>query len=461
MRGSAAATGAYLLVVLTFGAYLPSTLYPAYQQDFGAGDLTMTLVYATFALVSAPALVLFGQAADVVGPRPVLRGAVVVAAAGSASFVFASDIGWLVAGRAAQGLALGAATAAASSLTAVHAGRRVDGAALAGIAFVGGTAAGPVVGGLMARYVPAPETVPFAVHLVLLAVGWRLVSRLGTTASGMTVAPVGAPHRAWRPTVPRIPRAIRRLFVSAAVTGFLAWTVAGLFLAIIPTLLERSGPADPAVTGAILGSVLLCSVATQPLVGRVGVRGAQIAGAAALLTSLVVLAVNAGGSTATTLAAAVIAGVGHGLAYGGASAAVDAVAPVAHKGAITGALHVAFYLGSGCPAVVVGLITLVHPLPTATSWVAAAAAIGTVGAAASVVAMQRPATAPEGPIVAFNATMGPSGATRGVRRALPERVEGRCPAAGAPRTLLSAGAQAGGRQRMTVTSPDSSSSPAP
>ncbi|MBB3051749.1 MFS family permease [Prauserella isguenensis] len=385
---SPAGTGAYVLVVLTLGAYLPSTLYPAYQRAFGIDDLTMTVVYATFALVSAPALLLFGQATDAVGARPVLRGALLVAAAGSACFVIATGTGWLLVGRAAQGLALGAATAAASALTSLHGGRRIAPAALAGIAFVGGTAAGPVVGGLLARYAPAPEMLPFALHLGLLAIGWRLVSRLGAGAPGMTVT---SGLTRWRPTKPEIPRGMRRVFVSAAAAGFLAWTVAGLFLAIIPTLLDRAGQTNPAVTGAILGLVLVCSVVTQPLVGRLRDRRAQVVGLGALLTSLALLAQTAGASTTVTLVAAVIAGAGHGLAYGGASAAVDAVTPVARKGAITGALHVAFYLGSGAPAVVVGLITLAHPLAVATTWATAAAAASVPFVAAAVVAFQRPA----------------------------------------------------------------------
>ncbi|MCR3718879.1 putative arabinose efflux permease, MFS family [Prauserella flava] len=380
-----------MLAVLTFGAYLPSTLYPAYQQTFGVDDLTMTVVYATFALVSAPALLLFGQAADALGARPVLRGALIVAAAGSACFVFATGTTWLLLGRGAQGLALGAATAAASALTSLHGGRRIAPAALAGIAFVGGTAAGPVVGGLLARYAPAPETVPFVLHLGLLALGWRLVSGLGGSAPGMTVAAGTSGRAGWRPTKPAIPRGMRRVFASAAAAGFVAWMVAGLFLAIIPTLLNRAGQTSPAVTGAILGLVLVCSVATQPFVARLRDRRAQVLGLAALLTSLALLAFTAGGSTVVTLVAAVIAGAGHGLAYGGAAAAVDAVAPVARTGAITGALHVAFYLGSGAPAVVVGLITLTHPLATATTWVTAVTAALVPLVAVAVAVFQRPA----------------------------------------------------------------------
>src|SRR5699024_4577605 len=159
-------TGVYLLVVLTAGAYLPSPLYPGYQQAFGFSDLTMTLVYATFALVSAPALLLLGPAADALGPRPVLRASVLLAAAGSACFALADGPIWLLAGRAAQGMALGGATGAATALMVRSSPghRRLRASMLAGMAFVAGTAAGPIAAGALAQYAPAPTVLPYLIH---------------------------------------------------------------------------------------------------------------------------------------------------------------------------------------------------------------------------------------------------------------------------------------------------------
>lgn len=370
-------TAIYLLLVLTVGAYLPTPLYPGYQHAFGFSDLTMTMVYATFALVSAPTLLLFGPAADALGSRVVLRASVVVAALASGCFALATGPAWLLAGRAAQGLALGAATGAATALITErtpgeHRGR---GSVLAGVAFVAGTAAGPVVAGVLAQYAPAPQSLPYLVHLVLLAHGWRRVSAL--PHAGQRAQP-------WRPTRPHIPAGLRRLFGTAAATGFLAWAVAGLFLAVIPAILGRTAhTGNLAVTGGIAGAVLACSVLTQPLVRRCGAKRAQLGGLAALLGSLLALALTGGGSMSVTLAAAVVAGAGHGLAYGGSTAAVDTVAPDSRRGAINAALYLAFYLGSAVPAVAVGLLTLSHPLITATAWLstAAAALVPLVGAA--------------------------------------------------------------------------------
>lgn len=370
-------TAVYLLVVLTTGAYLPTPLYSGYQHAFGFGDLTMTLIYATFALVSAPALLLFGQASDALGARPVLRTSVVVAALASLCFALATGPGWLLVGRAAQGLALGAATGAATALITERApaGNRARASVLASMAFVAGTAAGPIVAGVLAQYAPAPQVLPYGVHLVLLIAGWHRTSELATPTSR---------SRRWRPTRPHIPEGMRALFAAAAATGFLAWTAAGLFLAVIPAVLGRTARIDNlAITGGIVGAVLACSVLSQPLVARCGAHFAQLAGLSALLVSLGALAVTGGGSVPVTVIAAVTSGIGHGLAYGGAATTIDAAAPDDRRGAISSALYLAFYLGAGGPAVAVGLLTLWHPLTTATSWLstAAVALVPLVGAA--------------------------------------------------------------------------------
>src|SRR5699024_1834400 len=171
-------TAVYLLVVLTIGAYLPTPLYPAYQHTFEFSDLTMTLIYAMFALVSAPALLVFGPASDVLGARVVLRASITAAAVASVCFALAPGPVMLLIGRASQGLALGAATGAATALiterTTVRNGGRV--LPVAGMAFVAGTAAGPILAGGMAQYLPMPTLLPYLLHLALLGIGWVRVS---------------------------------------------------------------------------------------------------------------------------------------------------------------------------------------------------------------------------------------------------------------------------------------------
>ncbi|WP_152523013.1 MFS transporter [Nocardiopsis potens] len=439
-RSRETTAGVFVLVVLTAGAYLPSPLYPGYQQAFGAGDLAMTLTYATFALVSAPTLLLLGPASDALGPVPVLRLSIAAAAVGSLCFAAAAGPGWLIAGRAAQGLALGAATGAAGALIASGGagagGRRA--AALAGTAFLAGTAAGPVASGLLAAYAPMPRVLPFALHLVLLWAGWRLVSALARTP--------GARVRRWRPTRPQIPAAVRPHFTAAALSGFLAWAAAGLFLSVIPALLERGGQGSPAVVGGVLGTVLVCSLLARPLVAAVGPWTAQLAGLAAVLLGLVLLAFSAEGPVPLTLAAAVVAGAGHGAAYGGAAAAVEEAVPAERRGAVTGALYLAFYLGAGLPAIAIGLASLAVPLAAATTWTTAAAALLVPAAAAAMVRGARRAAAAPGPAAAARTAPAPGPGPR-VRPVPPLRAASRAPGGVRGRRPRPAAARGGTRCR--------------
>ncbi|NJP65906.1 MFS transporter [Streptomyces sp. ventii] len=360
-------TAALLVVVLTAGAYLPSPLYPEYQQLFGFDDLRMTMVFATFALVSGPALLLGGPAADLVGHQPVLRLSLLLAAAGSCCFALADGTPWLFAGRVAQALALGAATGAAQALitTHRHPSARIGGPLFASLAFTVGTAAGPALSGLLAQHAPGPLLTPFLLHLLLLAWVW---GRLRTTVP-VALAP-GRTRARWRPTRPHIPAELRPLFLVAGLNGFLAWAVLGIYLALVPALLVRElGTDDAALTGAVLAAVLICSLVAQLGATRSGTTHSQRLGVALLGVSLLLLGVSGASSLPLTLAAAVPAGIGHGLAFSGAARAVDARTPADRRAGIGAALHLLFYLGSGAPAVVVGVLTLWVPLATAVTWI--------------------------------------------------------------------------------------------
>src|SRR5699024_2151465 len=150
-----------------------SPFYTAYQQAFGFSDLMLTAVYATFAIISAPALLLFGSTYDSHGPRTALRISIILAAIGSACFLLASGPLWLLVGRAAQGVALGAVTGAATAMIVTRTGHAVPGRVsfIASIAFVAGTAIGPLVAGGAAEFVAGPLALPYVVHLGLVAYG--------------------------------------------------------------------------------------------------------------------------------------------------------------------------------------------------------------------------------------------------------------------------------------------------
>src|SRR4051794_41765054 len=85
------------------GANLATPLYAVYERRFGFSSAALTLVFATYALVLAPSLLVFGQLSDRLGRRRVMAAGLVAAAPRPAAFPVAPGLGWAFAGRARPG----------------------------------------------------------------------------------------------------------------------------------------------------------------------------------------------------------------------------------------------------------------------------------------------------------------------------------------------------------------------
>lgn len=362
------------LALLAAGANMPSPLYPGYQQLFGFTDLTLTAVYAVYALVSAPALLLLGPLGDRVSARLVLRLGVALAVVGSLCLALATDTVWLLAGRAAYGLALGAVTGVGMAVVARSA-RRAGTVGAGAVAFTLGSAAGPAVTGMLAQFGPAPLALPFVVQLGLLAVVFVGLRRVGMPAGSTAGALTTGDARHERPA---LPPAVRRALLVAATNGFLGWTVIGMFLGLISSVVERSLGGGAALAGAVAGALFVCSALATPVLRRLGPRRAQLVGLFAMIGPLAILASGAT-SIAAILAACVLAGLAHGLLYGGAAETASALAPAERASGITAAVYGAFNVGVGLPTLVTGLATAVVPLTAAMSVMACAALLLCLG----------------------------------------------------------------------------------
>jgi MFS family permease len=350
------------LFVLVAGANLATPLYAVYRERFGFSSVVLTLVFATYQLVLCPSLIVFGQLSDRVGRRPVVAGGLVVAMAGLALFALASDTAWLFAARAVQGLAVGAASGAATAalveLAAAGTGSRA--ALVSTLAQAGGSAFGPLVGGALAQWAPAPRTTSFVVGLVAT----------GAVLAGMLLVPgmPGGTGGRWRIQRPDVPRKVRAPFARFALTAAAAWAVAGLYLSVVPSytgsLLDTS---NLALEGAITATMLLASCASQVVLRGSGspARDQSVGLALVIVGLLALVAAFPAHSLALVLAAALVGGVGHGMAFLGAQSDVNAIAPPDRRAEITAAFFVCVYLGVAVSAIGVGLVATLASLETA------------------------------------------------------------------------------------------------
>src|SRR3954452_3132590 len=219
--------GAWFAVMA--GSNLATPLYAVYERLFGFSSAVLTVVFATYALVLAPSLLVFGQLSDRVGRRRVLAAGLATATAGLALFALAAGLGWLFAARAVQGLAVGMISgAAAAALVELDPAPTEHRAALfAALAQAGGSGAGPIVAGMLAEWAPEPRVLAFALFGVLTASCAIAVLRIPE--------PVATVAGAWRIQRPGVPPAIRVLFVRIGVTGAVAWAVMAIFLSVVPS----------------------------------------------------------------------------------------------------------------------------------------------------------------------------------------------------------------------------------
>ena len=142
-----------------FASITPSPLYHSYSVLWHFSPLTLTLVYATYALGVLTSLLLVGRVSDDVGRRPVLLVALGPPMLSTALFILAASLAWLFVARGLQGLATGAAVSAASAaLLDLHPRRDPGSVALAtGVASTSGIGLGALVSSSLvaARLSPA------------------------------------------------------------------------------------------------------------------------------------------------------------------------------------------------------------------------------------------------------------------------------------------------------------------
>jgi MFS family permease len=339
----------------------PTPLWSIYATRDHISSLTVTLVFAVYAVAVAVSLFLVGHLSDTYGRRRVLAPALAVNILAAVVFVIWPALPGLVLARVLSGLGIGAVAATATAWLADlhqtrHPGDRGGRAqAIAVAANLGGLGLGGLVAGVLAEWAGSPLSLPFLVLLGVL---------LGAEA-GLFLAPeTRTPHRPrapYRPQRVSVPPRARRRFAAAAVGAAIAFALFGLVTSLAPSFLEGTlGQPSHALAGAVSFAMFAAAALAQML--SPSRRPQQLLASAipillagvALLTLALWLARP---SLAVFLAGDVIAGVGAGLIFKGAIETVSEISLPEHRAEALAGLYLAAYLGLAGPVVGLGALT--------------------------------------------------------------------------------------------------------
>jgi len=331
---------------------LPSPLYDSYQREWGFSALTLTVVFAVYAIAALVALLVVGKLSDSIGRKPVLITAQVMLLAGLVLFIEAKSAGWLMAARALHGAAIGsvAATAGAALLDI----RPDHGAVIGrftGIVLTFGMTIGVLGGALLGQLVPHPHVTPYLVTGALVLV---------TLAATIAIPEPLATRKPFVPREleirPRVPSQILDSFWFTAVSTAATWAVLGLYLSLVPGLASQDAHSVNLLTGGTIVAALIgTAAAIQLFTHHVSPLRLAIGGdlllAGGLLLSVLAAAEH---STWAIYLTAVLMGIGLGPSFNGSLRHLSGVIPAGQRGQVMSAYYLVGYLSMAVPAILAG-----------------------------------------------------------------------------------------------------------
>jgi MFS family permease len=353
---------AAFLLNMAFSA-VPTPLYVLYQARDHFSGITVTIVYAVYAVGVIASLFLAGHISDWAGRRRVLVTALLVNVASAVLFIFFPSLAGLIVARVVSGISVGLTTATATAyLAELHLGARPDATGrrpqvVATAANLGGIGIGPLVAGLLAQYAPAPLRLPYIVVGGIIAVLALLVAVAPETTSPPE------PRPAWHPQRVAVPRHARSQFYAATSAAIAAFAVYGVFNSLVPSFLAGTLHVDShAIAGAVAFSAFAAGALAQIALGRLTNVQLLRCGGPVLLLGLALFATGMWvANLATFVVGGIVTGAGGGLVFRGALVAAGDTAPPESRAEVLAGFFLGAYIGLSVPVIGLGIATTYAP----------------------------------------------------------------------------------------------------
>ncbi len=345
------------------GCTLQTPLYPIYQAAWQLSPAGITLVYVCYMVGVLFSLLFLGRLSDQYGRGRVLKGALLLLSAALLASAASPGIGWLMAARTGIGIASGLLTStSAAALVDLHPGGNQKLASLTASAVsIAGLGLGPLLGGLVAQFVPWPLVSPYLLIIALLVPILLALTRLLPSTA------VAEGRLALRPSFRLPARGRRAAFLSAGLAGFCGFGVISLLASLAPSFLrEVMGWHGPAAAGLAVGMMFCVSGATQIASRGMEPRRGLMVGLGVMIAGLALQAWSISTQSGPIfIASEALSGAGQGLSFMAGMALANRVIDPAHRGASLAAFLVVVYLGGMLPVLLVGVLAGRFGLPAA------------------------------------------------------------------------------------------------
>lgn len=356
---------AFVLLSFLAASSVPTPLYHLYQEAWHFSPATLTMVFGVYALSLLGALLTVGSLSDYLGRKPVILLALLLNMLAMLMFVYASDVGWLLAARVMQGFATGMATSVLGA--ALLDNSRTQGALVNSVSPLLGMAFGALGTSLLVDYAPQPLQLAYEVMLLLFVLQAMLLAWLPESVSRQAGALASL-----RPAV-SIPVQARSTLWRVLPVDVAVWMAGGFFLSLAPSLVRAATGSTSNLLGGALVATLTMSGAAAIFCLRNAVAERTLALGTAMLAlglGLILLATN-GGILSLFFIGTVVAGTGFGAGFLGA---VRSVMPLAHaheRAGLMATFYVLSYLAFCVPAILAGFMVRNYGLVVTTNGYAA------------------------------------------------------------------------------------------
>lgn len=404
-RSGALAIAGFCTVLV--GVNLPNPLIPLYTTHYGLTALAQSAVFSVYLLALVITLVAAMRLPD--GYRQARHRLVLAlgfcAVCDLLMALGADSLGSLVAGRIVAGVSVGLATGSAATLALAGLGERARTAVATGA--VVGSLLGNVGGGLFGSVLPAPTLTVYAGHLVaavLVGVGTLLSARWPTAeaavATGSSRSPDAPPRcpgevaadvslAVAAQQVPQIYRTRHRR--AGILLGAMAWSVAGVILALVPAAVRALLP-SVSLLGAVLPGGLFLAVAWLAQLScrrrLLRLRAWQVSIPMVAGLGLVGVALGTG-RLGLLLVGAALCGLGQGPAYSLGLATVTHGLRAERQGRVASAYAAVAYAACGTVTTATGAVALSSTVPSAIGTLTVVVALAALVAVAFAGAPQR------------------------------------------------------------------------